>query len=325
MVNIKEYVIGTLVTLGAAILYEKYVRHDKKLQELNNQSLIKQYLLNDDSLDDAKKPILWIHVTHEKNARWWQSFYSRNTEYLNQPYIFLTIRSIIRHCSESFHICLIDDESFSTLLPDWNHDVSRLADPIRSHVRSLALTKVLHAYGGMLVPNSFVCIKDLLPLYNAGLANTEMFVCENQPNSNVSDKTYYFPNMSFMGCEKESDHMKEFSNKISVIISNDSTNQLDFTGEFNRVCYEMVLDGKVSVVCGSKIGVKKQDGTPVVIEELMGDTYIDMPDCMCGLYIPADKILKRTKYQWFARLSVSQALSSSTILGKYLLICHAGM
>ena len=73
MVKIKEYVIGTLVTLGAAILYEKYIRHDKKLQELNNQSLIKQYLLNGDSLDDAKKPILWIHVTHEKNARWWHS------------------------------------------------------------------------------------------------------------------------------------------------------------------------------------------------------------------------------------------------------------
>jgi len=323
MTNMRDYIIGTIVTLGAAILYEKFVRHDKKLQETNNQSLIKQFLLNDDSLED-NKPILWIHITHEKNARWWQSFYSRNTDYLNQPYIFLTIRSIINHCGNSFRICLIDDDSFSSLLPDWSHNISRLADPIRSHVRSLALTKVLYTYGGMLVPNSFICLKDLSQLYNAGLANTKMFACENQSDSNVSNTTYYFPNMSFIGCEKEADHMKEFSNKISLIISNDYTNQLDFTGEFNRVCYEMVLDGKVSVVCGSKIGVKKENGNPLAIEEMMGDTYIDMPNNMCGLYIPSDKILKRIKFQWFARLSANQALSSNTMIGKYLLICHTG-
>ena len=325
MLDIKNYIIGPIITLGAAVLYEKYVRHDKKLQALSNQALIKQYLLNEDSLDDIKKPILWIHVKHEKNARWWQSFYSRNTEYLNQPYIFLTIRSIIRNCADDFHICLIDDESFSNLIPNWKHNVSQMADPIRSHVRSLALTKVLHIYGGMLVPNSFICTQSLKPLYNAGLANTDMFVCENQSQSNVVAQTYYFPNASFMGCEKESENMQSLSNEIGRMISNDYTNDMDFTGQINRVCYQMVLDGKISVVCGSRIGIKKQNGNPVAIEELMGDSYIDMPDGMLGLYIPAEKILIRTKYQWFARLSVSQALTSKTMISKYLLISHEGM
>ena len=324
MQNIKNYIIGTIITLGAAALYEKYVRHDSRLQELNNQSLIKQYLLND-SLEDIKKPIIWIHVTHEKNARWWQSFYSRNTEYLNQPYIFLTIRSIIRHCADDFHICLINDESFQSLIPEWEHDVASMADPIRSHVRALALTKVLNIYGGMLVPNSFVCGRSLLPLYNSGLAATDMFVCENQSSSNVAEQTYYFPDMSFMGCTKESRSMRELSNSIGRIISGDYTNQVEFTGEINRTCYEMVLAGKISVVCGSRIGVKKQNGNPIAIEELMGDSYIDMPDGMLGLYIPRDKILARTKYEWFARLSVKQALESKTMIGKYLLISHSGM
>jgi hypothetical protein len=324
MQNVKNYIIGTIITLGAAVLYEKYVRHDKKLQALNNQALIKQYLLND-SLEDIKKPILWIHVTHEKNSRWWQSFYSRNTEYLNQPYIFLTIRSIIQHCADNFHICLIDDESFSSLIPGWKHNVSQMADPIRSHVRSLALTKVLYTYGGMLVPNSFICTHNLLPLYSAGLASTDMFVCENQSTSNVVDKTYYFPNMSFIGCNKESDNMHELSNSVSRVISSDYTNQMDFTGELNRLCYDMVINGKISVVCGSKIGVKKQNGEPLAIEELMGDSYIDMPSGMLGLYIPSDRILSRTKYQWFARLSVAQALQSKTMIGKYLVVSHAGI
>ena len=87
----------------------------------------------------------------------------------------------------------------------------------------------------------------------------------------------------------------------------------------------MVLAGKISVVCGSRIGVKKQNGNPIAIEELMGDSYIDMPDGMLGLYIPRDKILARTKYEWFARLSVKQALESKTMIGKYLLISHSGM
>jgi len=38
------------------------------------------------------------------------------------------------------------------------------------------------------------------------------------------------------------------------------------------------------------------------------------------LYIPADEILKRNNYNWFARLSAKQALDSDTTIGKYLLI-----
>ena len=119
--------------------------------------------------------------------------------------------------------------------------------------------------------------------------------------------------------------MHELSNSVSRVKSSDYTNQMDFTGELNRLCYDMVLNGKISVVSGSKIGVKKQNGEPLAIEELMGDSYIDMPDGMLGLYIPSDKILSRTKYQWFARLSVAQALQSKTMIGKYLVVSHDGM
>ena len=47
-------------------------------------------------------------------------FHSRNTNNLNQPYLHLTIQSIIDHCSNDFHICLIDDDSFSKLIPEWD-------------------------------------------------------------------------------------------------------------------------------------------------------------------------------------------------------------
>ena len=51
---------------------------------------------------------------------------------------------------------------------------------------------------------------------------------------------------------------------------------------------------------------------------LLGNTYIDLSDHAVGLYIPDEDILRRTAYKWFARLSVGQAISSNTTIGKYL-------
>ena len=57
------------------------------------------------------KPNIWIHIDYEKNSRNWKSFYSRNSRHLNQPYLHLTIKSIIRYCQDDFNICLINDDT----------------------------------------------------------------------------------------------------------------------------------------------------------------------------------------------------------------------
>ena len=54
----------------------------------------------------------------------------------------------------------------------------------------------------------------------------------------------------------------------------------------------------------------------------MGNTYFELIDDVYGLYIPDEDILKRTKYQWFSRLSTEQILLSDTMLGKYFLLCN---
>ena len=74
----------------------------------------------------------------------------------------------------------------------------------------------------------------------------------------------------------------------------------------------------VCLYAGSYIGVKKANGNPLDLEELMGSTYVKMPDNMIGLYIPADEILKRTSYQWFARLSPQQIIESNILISKYI-------
>ena len=37
----------------------------------------------------------------------------------NQAYQLLTIKSIVDKCSDDFNICIIDDNSFSKIIPQW--------------------------------------------------------------------------------------------------------------------------------------------------------------------------------------------------------------
>jgi hypothetical protein len=52
----------------------------------------------------------------------------------------------------------------------------------------------------------------------------------------------------------------------------------------------------------------------------MGNTYINFMPNLYGVYIPEYKLLKRTKFEWFPRLSQEQVLESNTIIGKLLLV-----
>lgn len=124
---------------------------------------IRKYLLNDSPLYGFNKPKLWIHTKYDINARNWLQ--TRNTTDLNQPYLLLTVQSIVNHCSEDFHICLINDESFSKLIPSWDASLSAMPEPLRSQTREIALLQLVYYYGGMVVPDSFVCLQNLLPLY----------------------------------------------------------------------------------------------------------------------------------------------------------------
>ena len=82
-------------------------------QHQNNELMIQNYLFNGDNnkinkiFENIKKPILWIYIPYEYNSRHWESFGSRSSLHLNQPYLYLTIQSIIQHCSNDFYICII--------------------------------------------------------------------------------------------------------------------------------------------------------------------------------------------------------------------------
>ena len=54
-------------------------------------------------------------------------------------------------------------------------------------------------------------------------------------------------------------------------------------------------------------------------DNLMEEAYLDLDNRTVGIYIPADEVLQRTKYQWFAVLPSEQLLQSKMIISKYIL------
>jgi hypothetical protein len=315
-----NYIYTLIILVGTGILYDRYKMTVKTDEEMEQYAIVKKYLLNDSSLAQSKKPIIWIHMTYETNARWWPSFNSRNNDCLNQPYQYLTIKSIIDKCSEDFNICLIDDETFPKILAGWAIDLKMVADPIRTKLRQLALAKVLYNFGGMLLPSSFLCFQNLKQIYTTYTTNEKMFVGEMLSRESTANQVNFFPSTKFMGCNKECLLMKEYVTYLEMLNSTDYTDESNFLGSYGRWCYDKILKKEMNLITAEELGIKDSIGLPITIERLMGNTYIDLSGKIQGLYIPSDEILKRTAFQWFARLSAKQALASDTAIGKYLVI-----
>lgn len=316
----RYFAMFILLTL-IGYLYEKYKLKYEPDEELRKYDLVKQFLLNDDSIF-GKKPILWIHSSHPVNHRWWSSFGSRNTRLLNQPYKVSCVETIIKHCSDSFNICLIDDQSFSKLIPNWSINMEKIGDPIKSHIRLLALSKLLYAFGGAVIPNSTIVNKDLKSLYDGALTSHSCFCVDMINRSNTYMTKAMFPNHGIMGCKKNSPIMKDFLDYLERLIATDYTSEQNFLGQPNRWLYGKYKENKIYLVNCDLFGIQDAHGKEVNIDRLMGNTYIEFSPDIYGIYIPDNELLKRTKYQWFTRLSQQQLRDCDTIIAKHLLIAQ---
>ena len=328
-------------------MYKGKLSNDTDIEE---RDLIQKFLANDVNKMDRKKPFLWIPVEYEMNERQWLNFGSRNTTNLNQPYLYLTIRSIVEKCGDSFNICIIDDNVFNKLIPDWTIHVSRLTHPLRPHMRELAMAKLLNKYGGMRLPPSFVCFHDLITLYELGIYSKtvsssdsnngnnnsnsnnnnnnnniddmnsgNVFVAEMVSKSITSSSIAYAPNSKIMGCRKNSGMMRKYIEYLEVLISKDYTEEMDFGGKISKWFFNQVSKGDINIIKPELFGAKKADESPVILDNLMSDTNMELSKESFGLYIPADDLIKRRNFGWFVRMSPTQVLQSNTQIAKYLL------
>lgn len=322
IINFTNIIVIIILVSLAGFLYNRYLEKKERDAGIGqNYNSIQNYLLTDSSLADVKKPILWIPITYEYNARNWLSFGSRSSFELNQPYLYLTVKSIINHCGGSFHICIIDDDSFAKLLPEWSINMTIISDPIKRYMREMGWVKLLKKYGGMVVPPSFLCMRDLMEMYTTGTMGGKMFLCENNDRNITSTTHEFYPNMHFMGAEKEIPVLDKLIDFMQRTISKDYTAESEFLGEFNRWCNSRTRE--INVVDGKMVGIKTMDGTPILVDHLLTNDYIQFYGKMYGIWIPACEILKRRNYEWYARLSPKQVLESDVILSKYILLASA--
>lgn len=321
-ISYTNIIVILIIASVIGFLYNRYIEKMDRLQGLGNSyGAIQNYLLTDSSLSDVKKPILWIPIEYEYNARNWLSFGSRSSLELNQPYMYLTVKSIINQCGGSFHICIIDDNSFRKLLPEWNINLDATANPVKCNIRKLGWVKILHRYGGVFVPPSFLCMRNLEELYNTGVAGGKMFVGQNVDRNQTSVTHEFYPDIRFMGAPKECQVLTQLMDFMERIISTDFTSESVFLGDFNRWTNSRTRE--INIIDGKLIGTKTLNDEPILIDDLLSNNYIDLYAKTYGIWIPSEQILNRRHYEWYARLSPRQVLESEVILSKYILLASA--
>ena len=302
--------------IGVASYFGDKIKQGLSSNDAENE-LIRKYLLNESPLYGMNRPKLWIHSTYEKNARQWKDFYSRNTTDLNQPYIHLTIKSIINHCGADFNICLIDDETFSKLIPTWEINMETLSEPHKSLYREYGMLQLLYLYGGIIVPNSFICTKNLTSLLSeqpfvAEMVNRSCNIASKKENQN------FMPSTKFMGAKKECPVLKRMLAENGLDANRHFTTESRFLGQMNQWLYTEVNAGSFHLVNGKHIGTKTSRGKPILLEDLMSENFLDLDKDAYGIYVPADEVLARPKYQWLAYLSSREVLKTNPIIIKYL-------
>ena len=323
--NLKNMVIGFLLLIILSKVYQKIKRSDEERDNNYYNQMIKQYLF-DENLGIDDRPCLWIHIhtdsytIPEYNSRHWLSFGSRNTNLLNMPYQYLTVRSIIEKNKHDFNILIINDESFEKLIPNWSLNLYQIPIPLRIRIREIALCTLLFIHGGLLVPSSFICAKSLLPIYNMYTIDNKMFVGAFRNNVSNPELTHNsIPKTDLMGCRPKCECLRDLINICQENQSKDFTAESEFKGVISAWLQKEINLDRINLIDGRMIGTLKNNKTEVWIEELISSSYINLFDERLGTYIPWDDLLNRSTLGWFVRMSPEQVLNSDTMVGKIII------
>jgi hypothetical protein len=316
------------LTLISIFVVSSYIgsQYSDAFKPNDEYALIKDYLLNDSPLYGFNRPKIWIHTKYEYNARKWKSFQSRSSQDLNQPYIHLTIKTIIDHCGDDFHICLIDDNTFSKLIPSWKEtNLATVAEPMKSQLRQIGLAELVYYYGGMVLPNSFVCGRPLKSFYESAIAGNQPFVCQNiNRNENLlknPQRQPFLPETYIMGAPKNNETVKEL---VEYLKKRNKTphfsSDRDFLGDTSQWCMNAIREQKMTLIGGEYVGVKTAKGKPVLLDDLMEETYLDLHTDCVGIYIPENELLSRKRYQWFAVMPTDELMNTNMAITRYMKI-----
>ena len=315
--------IGLLLIFG--YLYDKYKSNLDKDKQFEDFEIVRKYLLGESKeiteLKNSSKPILWIHINYEKNARCWESFFSRTNNNLNLPYFYFTLRSIIKKNSKDFNICIIDDSTICKLLDkeEFNYNLEKISDPRKKNIRLLGLAKLINNYGGLVIPPSFLCFQSLKNIYSI-IDNNVLLFGENK-NYSVSYNEYpYIPDYKLFGSLKKNEQLNNFIEYLENFANKNYTNEGFFNGNINNYLLNKLRNNEISLINSKYLGLKNSDNKEIILDELFNTDLIEFNNNSYGLYIQSDLLLIREHFNWFNYLSINEILDSNFFLAKLLII-----
>ena len=307
-----KYFLGFILITMISMLYDRYTKKQEKYLQRNGYNLVSKYLLHEIPSDG--RDIIWIHIDESINARKWIHWGSRNTTSVNQPFIHLTLQSIIEKAHGDFKVCLVDDDSFSKLLPDFSVQLSAIPDPSKLYIRKIAMLQLLHHYGGIIIPMSYIACKPIYMLYNA-LRTSEVFVCKTpQPQVNCMQEQC-FADISFMGSKKQSTILKEIIERLQHVYSNDFTEEKSILHKETEVLEPYLSSNAITVISAQTIGCEDKHGNIITLDTLFSETPIEYAEYMNGVLIPSKEIVSTSKYNWFSVSSIENIYEMKNNMG----------
>ena len=96
------------------------------------------------------------------------------------------------------------------------------------------------------------------------------------------------------------------------------SNETDFVGDVSEWLLENVDQQRIVLIGGEVVGVKTEDRKVILLDNLMEEEFLKISSSSVGIYIPADEILRRPKFQWFAVMPADEVLKTNMIVSKYL-------
>lgn len=254
------FVSASFVIGGAAQYMYKHLFPSTVVDD--EYKIIQKYLLNEAPLYSHNKPKLWIYLDYERNERDWIGTSFRSNTRLNKGYLYASISSIVHHCGDDFHVCLIDKTAFAHFIPGF--DATTIPE---QHLIEYGMLQLLYYYGGVVVPAAFICNQTLLPLYKTAVKENRIFVGERESRRLDASgiKPEIGPSLFFMGGPKNHPTIQ----LLSKVIASPNTAEIHpdvWCGRF--VTNEHTRD-KIIVVPGEWIGTRDANGQTIQTDHLI--------------------------------------------------------
>ena len=304
------YMIFIVIVFSVLSFYSYKDRYYELIYKFKNEEVdINDYFFKDiHHLSRSTKRKIWIHLPLERNARKWSHFGSRSSYDLNLDYIALCIKSIIDYCGQYYDIILFDDSNLSNLL-DQSVDYSKLSGELLDKYRQHSIFKLLHTYGGVVMPASMYMRKSIITIDKE---NT-FYVCEVPNQGEHVSMDDYIYSTKMMGSNANNPILGDFINKYSDTCLKDLTNECKYFS--NQLLKQM----DIPILNGKLIGTRDKHNKPIRLEDLMETKQIELDEKHVGVYIPHDELISRTKYNWYAYLNSDQVLETNVFISKYML------